>query len=861
MRGLKKLAAAITTFVVITSVAAPFPTVTAIEKKGDVSLDGTVDYIDVLKLSENILGKSIFSYDAFNQSDVDGNLLVNTADLVMLKRYAIGQISKFPADESDIPDDLNAIYVSPNGSGTGTVNSPMSFETALTSIASGGTIYMLEGTYSYNDVIRIEETNNGSQGLPKTVKAYNNAKVTLDFSSQSYDSNDTSKNARGLQLEGDYWHFYGIRFYGSSDNGFYLCGNYNTIEMCIFEANRDTGLQISRANSSQSDIADWPSYNLVKNCTSFNNMDPATGENADGFAAKLTCGPGNVFDGCIAYNNVDDGWDCYAKSATGPIGIVTIKNCIAFRNGQTSAGVYTPDSDGNGFKLGGGGIGTAHTITNCIAFENKKHGFTDNNNPLFASASNLTAYNNGGGSSGSNLKFDRVNGAVYENLLSYISDQSDKMIGTISNSVYYNSSKYWLVTSPTAINKDKIGTNPTISASDFVSLNAPALGADVHTLWRSADGTITTKGFLMTNPSSQYHTMGAKFAYDGSPDEPIVTEPPVTTEPPSSSTPAPDTSNGEIPSGEFGLVGYGAGTTGGQGGTTITCSTAGDIINAISNKDKSTPLIIYVNGTGTLSNANSNDEVLIKDKSDISIIGVGTNGELNGIGIRMVRCSNIIIQNMKIHHVLASTAEGDCISIENSSNIWVDHCELYNEYSGNEKDKDKYDGLLDCKKDSKNITYSWNYLHDSWKASLCGFSDSDDYDRNITYHHNIFENINSRLPLFRFGHAHIYNNYYSNIYTSGINSRMGAEICIENNIFESVKNPICSLDSKTTGSWNLAGNIFKDCTGSNASGTDISWTPDMKSTTSFRPSYNYTLTSTDNLVSVLRNGVGVGKIK
>ncbi|MCD8188208.1 MAG: hypothetical protein LUD57_06325 [Ruminococcus sp.] len=32
-------------------------------------------------------------------------------------------------------------------------------------------------------------------------------------------------------------------------------------------------------------------------------------ENADGFAAKLTCGEGNVFDGCMSYNNSDDGWD------------------------------------------------------------------------------------------------------------------------------------------------------------------------------------------------------------------------------------------------------------------------------------------------------------------------------------------------------------------------------------------------------------------------------------------------------------------------------------------------------------------------------------------------------------------------
>lgn len=232
---------------------------------------------------------------------------------------------------------------------------------------------------------------------------------------------------------------------------------------------------------------------------------------------------------------------------------------------------------------------------------------------------------------------------------------------------------------------------------------------------------------------------------------------------------------------EDGPVGYGAGTTGGAGGTSVTVSTGDQFLAALDSKADNVPLTIYVDGTITLDNT-SQDELLMKDMSDISIIGVGTNGECNGIGIRMVRCENIIIQNMEIHHVLKGAGEGDSISIENSGYVWVDHCELYNVYDGDESKKDVYDGLLDCKKDSHHLTYSYNYLHDSWKTMLCGFSDSDNYDRTFTMHHNIFENCNSRLPLFRYGHAHIYNNYYHNIYTSGINTRMGAEVFVENNI-------------------------------------------------------------------------------
>ena len=32
-------------------------------------------------------------------------------------------------------------------------------------------------------------------------------------------------------------------------------------------------------------------------------------------------------------NNIDDGWDLYAKSVSGTIGSVTIENCVAYNNG------------------------------------------------------------------------------------------------------------------------------------------------------------------------------------------------------------------------------------------------------------------------------------------------------------------------------------------------------------------------------------------------------------------------------------------------------------------------------------------------------------------------------------------------
>ncbi|HDT12155.1 MAG TPA: hypothetical protein ENO01_00705 [Candidatus Marinimicrobia bacterium] len=49
----------------------------------------------------------------------------------------------------------------------------------------------------------------------------------------------------------------------------------------------------------------------------------------------------------------------------------------------------------------------------------------------------------------------------------------------------------------------------------------------------------------------------------------------------------------------------------------------------------------------------------IKDLNNVSVIGIGENGEFDGIGIKIRRAGNIIIGNPKIHHVLSG--EKDCM--------------------------------------------------------------------------------------------------------------------------------------------------------------------------------------------------------
>ncbi|SMF16746.1 RICIN domain-containing protein [Pseudobacteriovorax antillogorgiicola] len=309
----------------------------------------------------------------------------------------------------------------------------------------------------------------------------------------------------------------------------------------------------------------------------------------------------------------------------------------------------------------------------------------------------------------------------------------------------------------------------------------------------------------------------------------------------------------------IGFAAMGSGTQGGDGGPTVTVQTGEQLQDELDAAKKlGAPITILIDGTITPENSRG-DKISIKDMNSVTVLGVDDRGVFDGIGITIVRSHNIIIRNLKIG--LVDTGDKDAISIAGSNDgrthhIWIDHNELFGSL---EVDKDYYDGLLDTKRDAQYITISHNYFHDSWKASLHGYSDSDDQPRRITFHHNRFESLNSRAPLFRFGIGHIFNNYYHDIQGSAINSRMGAQLLIEGNHFEAVSNPIVSFYSKDIGFWDLEGNRFEDISWSKPSGGDMVAGPDGESTTELVVPYDYKLDPVELVKAKVLACAGVNK--
>ncbi|HEX6683889.1 MAG TPA: hypothetical protein VF062_13890 [Candidatus Limnocylindrales bacterium] len=322
-----------------------------------------------------------------------------------------------------------------------------------------------------------------------------------------------------------------------------------------------------------------------------------------------------------------------------------------------------------------------------------------------------------------------------------------------------------------------------------------------------------------------------------------------------------------------GVTGYATqngGTTGGAGGATVRATTGTAIHAALCGRaSSSTPIIIEVTGTINHGNTtkvsgascNTADGVIeLKQISNVSIIGVGGGAVFDQLGIHIREARNIIIQNVTIRNVKKSGSPtsngGDAIGMEtNVRNIWVDHVTL--EASGGESEG--FDGLFDMKDNTQYVTLSYSILRNSGRGGLVGSSESDLSNGFITYHHNLYQNIDSRTPLLRGGIAHIYNNSYVSIIESGINSRAGARAKVDNNYFRNAKDVLGTFYTSEAGFWQVSGNIFDNVTWSSPGGDTNPAGPNPQSNTTVSIPYSYQLDGASCVPNVVNLTAGANK--
>jgi pectate lyase len=260
-------------------------------------------------------------------------------------------------------------------------------------------------------------------------------------------------------------------------------------------------------------------------------------------------------------------------------------------------------------------------------------------------------------------------------------------------------------------------------------------------------------------------------------------------------------------------------TTGGSGGTTVTVSNFDDLKSYAESDDT---LVIQVSGTISAPD----DHELIKVQSNKTIIGVGSSGKLNKITLSVngwdvdgescdaddygtfTPASNVIIRNLEFMGLADfeddSDVDPDCIRVENySHHVWIDHNTF--QYGA--------DGATDVKRGADMVTISYNHYVETKKTALVGHSDNNgDQDRgflNVTFHHNWFDNTETRTPRLRFGYVHTYNNYYdftSSAMRIGPEGQIYAEgnyvACAEGKILRDTENE-GSLTWTSTNVWDV----------------------------------------------------------
>jgi hypothetical protein len=263
-------------------------------------------------------------------------------------------------------------YVATNGSdsnaGTST-NAPYATLAKAASVATNGNlVYVRGGVYLTSS--KITFTNISVAGQPVRIRAYPGETPVLDFSGQT----GSGSGVDGIAISGNYYWFYGLVMTNAGHNSIAITGSNNIVERCISLGARNSGLHIGGGSSSTSKAA----TNLYLNCDSIRSFDSPGGGNADGFSAKWSLGPGNMFSGCRSWENSDDGWDLWMGSQP-----VLITNCWAFRNGSNVWNSSSFAGNGNGFKLGGDNIAAAHRLVRGVSFNNvgnSGNGIDQNNN-------------------------------------------------------------------------------------------------------------------------------------------------------------------------------------------------------------------------------------------------------------------------------------------------------------------------------------------------------------------------------------------------------------------------------------------------------------------------------------------------
>lgn len=396
-------------------------------------------------------------------------------------------------------------YVAVNGTNTnpGTIRLPFAtIQRAQEAVKPGDTVYIRGGLYQMKEaqIARKERIwayvnyldKSGTPDTPIHYWAYPNEKPVFDFS----EIKPQGLRITAFYVSGSWLHFRGLEITGvqvtikthTQSECFENQGSNNLYEILKMHDGMAIGFYLLKGSD-----------NLVLNCDAYNNWDPVSengkGGNTDGFGCHPAEGSKrNIFRGCRAWFNSDDGYDVISSHES-----VSFENCWAFYNGFSTD--FKSLGDGNGFKGGGYGGRPADQVPNpvprhrvqfCLSVRNKVNGFYSNHHISGSDWINNTAYKNG----------------TNFNMLNRLKDNVTDVPGyghLMQNNIGYKGGKEWqnIDKAQCALKNNYFDIDISFSDNDFVSLDETLLTGP-----RKPDGSLPDIQFMKPRPRSKWISLG-----------------------------------------------------------------------------------------------------------------------------------------------------------------------------------------------------------------------------------------------------------------------------------------------------------------------------------------------------------------
>ena len=404
-------------------------------------------------------------------------------------------------------------YVAPDGKDTNPGTKARPFQTlqkAQSFVLPGDTVFIRGGIYQMqesqiNSFSRIQAfitllDKSGTENKRIYYWAYPGERPVFDFTNVK----PANYRVHAFEVTGSWLHLKGLEVIGLQ----VPVVNANTQSICFSNAGGSNNIYEQLSMHDGQGIGFYltaGSNNLILNCDAYRNYDYTSqggggrnGGNVDGFGNHPAKGSvNNIFRGCRAWFNSDDGYDCISAFET-----TVFENCWAFYNGYSPG--FISRADGNGFKAGGYAARAfnalpepipRNTIRFCLAVLNKANGFYSNHHLEGSDWYNNTAYKNGINYNMLNRKAKTetdylTDGPGYNHVLRNNISVAPRSEG--------NDIANFDAVRCTIDHNSFLNDNIAVIADDFISVDTAQLTAP-----RAADGSLPVINFMRPKPAGK----------------------------------------------------------------------------------------------------------------------------------------------------------------------------------------------------------------------------------------------------------------------------------------------------------------------------------------------------------------------